>query len=443
MAEQYGTPRPAWLEGLTPGIQVREIACRLADGSLLAIDAEPLMLRLLEEAHAEGALRPDGTHAYLSTSCLHAGHGYCQSPEGRSRDGGTTWAKAPAACKFCGAACMCGCHRGEAAGSAAVVPPPVRATTDGRFAILLADAVKSGFQPVTPEPGPPAEHAHLVGLRDRLNVALGESLDRCSRCKVCGIQLDAVMSVVAPVAASLAELENALNWQTTCTGCAALLDSSHAEMCRAEQAEAQLAVAAPALRRLALADPMTPIDADGEARSPSAELTARREHARLTAERIARLGEPGAEQPAHASVSAAEPVSAPPAGDSGGEPSGGVSEALSAALPLPAGEYARVELMGHNPHTGWVTDGVRAGAPVMVIRDWDGRVIAEAPGTSLYRFVPLPTPQKRPEESPEPRALAAPAWVDPDDDDDPDDYVAHAPHCNGEFCNGECFDGPL
>jgi hypothetical protein len=64
--------------------------------------------------------------------------------------------------------------------------------------------------------------------------------------------------------------------------------------------------------------------------------------------------------------------------------------------PLPDGEYARVEVMGHDEHTGWVTKGGRAGVRVMVIRDWDGRTIAEVPGQSLYRFVPLATPLKRP-----------------------------------------------
>jgi hypothetical protein len=66
------------------------------------------------------------------------------------------------------------------------------------------------------------------------------------------------------------------------------------------------------------------------------------------------------------------------------------------AEPLPDGEYARVEILGHDSHTGWVTDSTRAGVPVMVVRDWDGRVIAEVPGGSLYRFVPLATPLKRP-----------------------------------------------
>jgi hypothetical protein len=65
--------------------------------------------------------------------------------------------------------------------------------------------------------------------------------------------------------------------------------------------------------------------------------------------------------------------------------------------PLPDGEYARVEILGHDHHTGWVTESTRAGQPVMVVRDWNGLVIAEVPGHSLYRFVPLATLLKRPE----------------------------------------------
>ena len=88
--------------------------------------------------------------------------------------------------------------------------------------------------------------------------------------------------------------------------------------------------------------------------------------------------------------------------------------------PLPAGEYARVEVMGHDQHTGWVTDGTRAGVPVLVVKDWDGHTIAEVPGGSLYRFVPLPTPLKRPEPQ---RSLAA--WsaenLPADGDDDYDE----------------------
>jgi hypothetical protein len=97
------------------------------------------------------------------------------------------------------------------------------------------------------------------------------------------------------------------------------------------------------------------------------------------------------------------------------------------APPLPEGEYARVEIMGHDCHTGWVTERDRAGIRVLAIADWDGRVLAEVPGQSLYRYVPLPTPLRRPE--PQERAAITRAnpdydgdgWDSRDYDDDLDD----------------------
>jgi hypothetical protein len=43
-------------------------------------------------------------HVYLSTSCLHGHHDYCQRERGLAGD------KTPAVCKFCGAPCICPCH---------------------------------------------------------------------------------------------------------------------------------------------------------------------------------------------------------------------------------------------------------------------------------------------------------------------------------------------
>lgn len=105
---------------------------------------------------------------------------------------------------------------------------------------------------------------------------------------------------------------------------------------------------------------------------------------------------------------------------------------------LPPGEYARVEIMGHDYETGWVTDGMRAGVPVLVIRDWDGRVLREVPGQSLYQFVPLATPLKRPEQ---PKALSGPgprpdfggdAWM-PATDAEPDAYAGNDDDEEGPF----------
>lgn len=53
--------------------------------------------------------RPD-PHLYLSTGCLHdteEGHAYCRV-EARRYDGST---KTASTCKFCGARCVCPCHR--------------------------------------------------------------------------------------------------------------------------------------------------------------------------------------------------------------------------------------------------------------------------------------------------------------------------------------------
>lgn len=47
-------------------------------------------------------------HEYLSTSCFHGEHEYCQSTTGSN--GETEWAKAPSSCKFCGMPCICSCH---------------------------------------------------------------------------------------------------------------------------------------------------------------------------------------------------------------------------------------------------------------------------------------------------------------------------------------------
>ena len=55
-----------------------------------------------------GLQNPAQPHEYLSTSCLHGEHGYCQSQTGTNGD--TEWVKAPAVCKFCSAPCVCPCH---------------------------------------------------------------------------------------------------------------------------------------------------------------------------------------------------------------------------------------------------------------------------------------------------------------------------------------------
>ncbi|MDP5310442.1 hypothetical protein [Streptomyces poriferorum] len=50
---------------------------------------------------------------------------------------------------------------------------------------------------------------------------------------------DQLAAGITAMAARLAEYENAINWHTTCTSCARILDSAYAETVRAEQAEAE------------------------------------------------------------------------------------------------------------------------------------------------------------------------------------------------------------
>lgn len=52
---------------------------------------------------------------------------------------------------------------------------------------------------------------------------------------------DAVLTELKPELDALAEYEHTINWMTTCTGCARVLDSAYSETVRAEKAEAALA----------------------------------------------------------------------------------------------------------------------------------------------------------------------------------------------------------
>ncbi|MEU1071885.1 MULTISPECIES: HIT domain-containing protein [unclassified Streptomyces] len=54
---------------------------------------------------------------------------------------------------------------------------------------------------------------------------------------------DAALDALRPELAALTEYENTINWETTCVSCARMLDASHRDHERAEQAEADLAEA--------------------------------------------------------------------------------------------------------------------------------------------------------------------------------------------------------
>jgi hypothetical protein len=79
---------------------------------------------------------------------------------------------------------------------------------------------------------------------------------------------------------------------------------------------------------------------------------------------------------------------------------------------LPEGTFGRIELPGYRNHTGWVTEETRFGVQMAVVRDWDGRVVAEVAPGPLCQFVYLPTPLRRPEPQERPAITrgAPPAW---------------------------------
>jgi hypothetical protein len=62
----------------------------------------------------------------------------------------------------------------------------------------------------------------------------------------------------------------------------------------------------------------------------------------------------------------------------------------------PDGIWGRVELPGWRNHTGWITDEVRFGEQMCVVRNWDGQVIAMVKLGPACQVLPLPTPLKRP-----------------------------------------------
>jgi hypothetical protein len=103
-----------------------------------------------------------------------------------------------------------------------------------------------------------------------------------------------------------------------------------------------------------------------------------------------------------------------------------VAERLDGSEPAsepPAGEYARVEIMGHDERTGWVTDGSLAGSACLDVRDDSGRLIAKIPPHSVYLYMPVLPPGAF--RAGEVRALPGPAAGAPDDpwplDDDDDE----------------------
>lgn len=62
----------------------------------------------LAAAAAQRSVTEGAEHVYLSTSCLHGLHEYCQADKIVDSQG--TRRKNPSSCKFCKAPCVCTCH---------------------------------------------------------------------------------------------------------------------------------------------------------------------------------------------------------------------------------------------------------------------------------------------------------------------------------------------
>lgn len=112
-----GTPAQIRTAVETASLHLRAYESRAADADRMRRDwvqmrdhAEALAAALAttEENIAQRVARDaEGKHIYLSTSCLHDDHEYCQ------RTTGHMGLKEPTECKFCNRKCICTCHTEE------------------------------------------------------------------------------------------------------------------------------------------------------------------------------------------------------------------------------------------------------------------------------------------------------------------------------------------
>ena len=116
-----------------------------------------------------------------------------------------------------------------------------------------------------------------------------------------------------------------------------------------------------------------------------------------------------------------------PAAAAGGEPVSpggprGEDRKIAPGAAQPPGEFACVQILGHDARTGWVTDGVLAGAACLDVCDDAGRLIAKIPPHTVYLYEPrLPPGALRPR-------LAIGSGHEPDGSggyEEEDDYERH------------------
>jgi hypothetical protein len=125
-----------------------------------------------ERAEAQLPIRPDGTHHYVGTGCLHedlvlpdgrTGHDYCEGETGAC---GT---KIPATCKHCGAKCACPNHREQ----------PIRPDVSGEdVSEAEIDAAMAAGEPVEIIGSPDLTLGELQDLVDEQGLDLYRAQDR-------------------------------------------------------------------------------------------------------------------------------------------------------------------------------------------------------------------------------------------------------------------------
>jgi len=336
---------------------------------------------------------------------------------------------------------------------------------------------------------PEIGYSQLHGkLRDRIDAALQDSMDSCARCKACDAQVDAVMAVLAAEAApvpsaAIEALTRLASDQVIFTerDLVDVPDPLTAERkARSEFAARALeaigspaaagvppAAAVTALRALASDEPMTDLKPGNHAYlALQAEMDARREFA-AAALAACREANPVPSEPVMELLELAWSLIWS-AASGGGDPlfrstAWGAAQvqfedrykalvaeyaAAKAGRPAepaaepepPLGRLANVEVKGFRDlGVVAVSEITLAGVPFLHAENRDGSS-ADFPASSVHFIAWLPPGSPWPDK---PKAIASrPATFGHpvgDEDDDPDDYMAHARGCKDPNCNGDCI----
>lgn len=301
----------------------------------------------------------------------------------------------------------------------------------GDLLLRLLDEARAEVAPalaVTPE------------LRGRIDAALQGSIDSCARCKACDVQVDAVMAVI-----------------------------------RESRNETPLTSLPPGPVTELLEDAWTLIRNLTGRGNPALESAAETWWLRFSAAREAASGEPEDREmcpethPAYKTPCTWLAQHGEKHRDaSGAEWLAPLGEPEPAFTLAPGGYFATILFFGRIEHTGYVTEVTGHGSVAAYHVDlpdkvWGGNPLAQveyaasayfgrlllseesvrsAWEADLVRRERLKQEREEWRRRADERALVA-AGPAGDEDDDPNDYTAHATGCNGGLCEGECMDGEV